>query len=191
MLFLMIVVVVLVFFGIAFVLIYIDKDANKEAKSQIENWMERNHFTKTSEIIMYPDGSPLGCNVYLDELDKKMFIVNLMEKTKYLIPFEEIIGMEIMEDGISTNGVGRAIVGGILFGGVGAIVGSNTGKKTINSLSIVIYLNKISDPMIEIVITSSNTSNIKTDGIIYKNQINFARKMDATIRAIIANNEKH
>ena len=153
--------------------------------------MERNHFTKTSEIIMYPDGSSLGCNVYLDELDKKMFIVNLMEKTKYLIPFEEIIGMEIMEDGISTNGVGRAIVGGILFGGVGAIVGSNTGKKTINSLSIVIYLNKISDPMIEIVITSSNTSNIKTDGIIYKNQINFARKMDATIRAIIANNEKH
>ena len=85
----------------------------------------------------------------------------------------------------------RAIVGGILFGGVGAIVGSNTGEKTINSLSIVIYLNKISDPMIEIVITSSNTSNIKTDGIIYKNQINFARKMDATIRAIIANNEKH
>ena len=191
MLFLMIVGVVLVFFGIAFVLIYIDKDANKEAKSQIKKWMERNHFTKTSEIIMYPDGSSLGCNVYLDELDKKMFIVNLMEKTKYLIPFEEIIGMEIMEDGISTNGVGRAIVGGILFGGVGAIVGSNTGKKTINSLSIIIYLNKISDPMIEIVITSSNTSNIKTDGIIYKNQINFARKMDATIRAIIANNEKH
>ena len=32
--------------------------------------MERNHFTKTSEIIMYPDGSSLGCNVYLDELDK-------------------------------------------------------------------------------------------------------------------------
>lgn len=56
------------------------------------------------------------------------------KKWKYLnnvFDFSELIDFELLEDGVSVTkgGVGSAIVGGALSGGVGAIVGSNVGKK--------------------------------------------------------------
>ena len=45
--------------------------------------------------------------------------------------YSEIVSFELLEDGnsITKGGIGRAVAGGVLFGGVGAIVGGSTGKK--------------------------------------------------------------
>ena len=50
--------------------------------------------------------------------------------------FDEIADYEILEDGesIAKGGLGRAVAGGILFGGVGSIVGAATGGKKSKSV---------------------------------------------------------
>lgn len=51
-----------------------------------------------------------------------------------VFPYEAITGFDLLQNGvaITKGGLGRAIVGGLLFGGVGAIVGGVTGTKTTN-----------------------------------------------------------
>ena len=68
----------------------------------------------------------------------------------------EVIGYEVLEDGktITSGGLGSAILGGALFGGAGAIVGSITGGKTtsrkVNSLRLKLTLNNIVEPVLYI-----------------------------------------
>lgn len=45
--------------------------------------------------------------------------------------YDEIVSFELLENGnsVTKGGLGRAVAGGLLFGGVGAIVGGVTGEK--------------------------------------------------------------
>lgn len=45
--------------------------------------------------------------------------------------YEDVISYELLEDGesITSGGLGRALVGGVLLGGTGAVVGGITGRK--------------------------------------------------------------
>lgn len=78
---------------------------------------------------------------------------------------------ELLEDGntLTKGGLGRAVAGGLLFGGVGAVVGGVTGKKhgksTCSQLQIKITVNNVSEPTEYITFISSE---IKKDGMIYK-----------------------
>ena len=70
--------------------------------------------------------------------------------------YSDIVKFELLEDGESvvSGGGGEAILGGLFFGEVGAIVGSNIGGKTSASictgLSIDITLNDINNPSLQI-----------------------------------------
>ena len=98
----------------------------------------------------------------VDEINKKIVCINAkIENIRVkTIFFNEIQGIDISEDGTSvfnkstSSAVGRAVVGGLLFGGVGAIVGGVTGKskekKTLNSYKVTIQLSNISNPTHEI-----------------------------------------
>ncbi|NLZ95223.1 MAG: SHOCT domain-containing protein, partial [Bacteroidales bacterium] len=85
--------------------------------------------------------------------------------------FDEILGYELLEDGdsITKGGLGRAVAGGLLFGGVGAIVGGATGKRktkaTCTSLKIKITLNDITMPIEYINLITTET---KKSGFLYK-----------------------
>lgn len=85
--------------------------------------------------------------------------------------FDEILGYELLEDGdsITKGGLGRAVAGGLLFGGVGAVVGGVTGKKktknTCTSLRVKITLNDITMSTEYINLIASET---KKNGILYK-----------------------
>ncbi len=48
-----------------------------------------------------------------------------------IFEFSNLLNFELLEDGetITKGGLGRAVAGGLLFGGVGAIVGGVTGGK--------------------------------------------------------------
>lgn len=93
------------------------------------------------------------------------------------IPFKQIIGCEIKCDEQTVGGVGRAVVGGALFGDTGAIVGAVTAKKKRTSYSIIIYLTNIEKPKIEIWLTGNDTGK------------RFAENVFATIKAIVARTE--
>ena len=125
--------------------------------------------------------------VFVDNHNNKLMVLDGKSGRKAALNFKDIIGMEFKEDGISTNGVGRAAVGGILFGGVGAVVGAVTGKRTVQNIKIIIYVSDVVSPFVEISINQS--SKIKCDSSTYKEIMEFERRLDATIRAILAKNE--
>lgn len=54
-----------------------------------------------------------------------------LDHSNIIFRYNEIISYELLEDGetITKGGLGSAIVGGVLFGGAGAIVGGAVGKK--------------------------------------------------------------
>ena len=70
--------------------------------------------------------------------DKRQMILSSKIHKSYkssnyiLFDYDQLVDFELLEDGtsVASGGVGRAIAGGILFGGVGAVVGSVTGKRT-------------------------------------------------------------
>lgn len=99
------------------------------------------------------------------------------------ISFSEVIGCEILVDSQVVGGIGRAVVGGILAGGAGAIVGATTAKKHIMSYSVVIYREDIHSPKEEIVLISSKTSTKNRD---YLNAVEFASNVSASIKAIMS-----
>lgn len=184
--------VFLIIISTIFIIIYFIKSGNENEKNmdtQINEWVhELKNFSITSELKYLSSIDNTCCYIYIDEDNKQLAIVHsfpFIFAKKQIVNFKDIIGMEIKEDGISTNGVGRAIVGGVLFGGTGAIVGSNTGKELVHFLKVIIYLNNISNPIIEI-----DLNKIKTERNTYSYQrkIDFARKIDGIIRAIISLN---
>lgn len=121
------------------------------------------------------------CVVFDEEVDKRRSVFKPTKKVKkyfeideankmFRLPkdepnsifiYNEIIDFELIEDGVtySKGGLGCAITGGLLFGGVGAIVGANVGKKKeikeITEFRIKIITQNIVFPQLFIDLTSS------------------------------------
>lgn len=101
--------------------------------------------------------------------------------------YEDIVDFELLEDGssITKGGLGRAVAGGLLFGGIGAIVGGVTGgkkSKTIcNSLKIKITVNNMTNPTVYISLINTKT---KTDSFTYKTFFNSAQECLSTLQLI-------
>lgn len=110
------------------------------------------------------------------------------KKTKNLVySFSDVLEYELMEDAdsVTKGGLGRAAVGGVLLGGVGAIVGGVTGgkktKKIINSLKLKITVNNISSPVVWIDLINTPT---KTASIFYEDAIKNAEEIISTFVVI-------
>lgn len=103
----------------------------------------------------------------LDEINYKFAIpteVDIFGKPKNMdiYRYEDIINYELLETGnsVSKGGVGRAVVGGALFGDVGAVVGASTGhknKSTCSSLKVKITTNDVQNPDLYITLLSKES----------------------------------
>lgn len=107
--------------------------------------------------------------------------------------YSDIVDFELLEDGssVSKGGLGRAVVGYALFGGVGAIVGGVTGKKkakqTCTSLMIKITLNDTRHPTEYIKLITSSTPK---DGFVYKSEYKSAQEIMSLLQLIV-NSQQH
>ncbi|MCR5782923.1 MAG: SHOCT domain-containing protein [Clostridia bacterium] len=100
------------------------------------------------------------------------------------IPYEKIIGFEVIEDSQVVGGIKRAIVGGVLAGVAGAIVGSQTAhKKAVSSMKAVIYCENIRKPQYTLEFITTET---KTTDIDYISAKRFTDNINATLKAVIA-----
>lgn len=102
-------------------------------------------------------------------IDEKNNLFKLNKKSENVYSFDQVFDFELIEDGetLSKGGVGRAIVGGALLGGVGAVVGGITGKKNkkvCSKMYIRIGINNDVENNLNIYLINTNT---KTNGIIY------------------------
>lgn len=113
-------------------------------------------------------------HIYIDYNKKEWYVPSReARRTPDILSFNDLVNFEYIEDGNvivkSKGGVGRAIVGGILFGDAGAVVGSNTAKsvekQTMASAYIRISLKNKYMGECKIELLNAET---KKEGFIYK-----------------------
>lgn len=108
-----------------------------------------------------------------------------------LFRHEELAHFELLEDGnsVASGGLGRAAVGGILFGGVGAVVGAVTGgkvtKKVLTSLEVAIVLNNPYRKKI-MINCMGGEKNIKSGSMKYKHYMQDAQNLMIFLHGIKA-----
>ena len=112
-----------------------------------------------SEIKALNITKKFGSTIKFDETNRKWFVPDRLfssVKQSSIYSFDDIISFELLEDGnsITSGGTSRAIAGGVLFGGVGAVVAGVTSKRktknTCNKLQIKITVNDIENPAVYI-----------------------------------------
>ncbi len=184
-----IIIILVIVFAIIISVAQISTNKEKVSNSASSNasYMQDTGFCNDAEFGYDDLGFGNSAHVYVDNHNKKLMLVNGITNQRLVLNFKDILGMEFQEDGVHTNGVGRAVVGGALFGGAGAVVGAVTGKRTVQNIKIIMYINDVLNPRAEI--NFKHSSKIKCDSLTYKNIMNFENRLDATVRAIIANNE--
>lgn len=105
-----------------------------------------------------------------------------------IFSFDELVDFELIEDegAITKGGLGSAVVGGVLLGGVGAIVGSNVGakksKKTVESLYLKINLNDVDFPCVFVPYITKET---KTKSNAYTEAFNKAQESVSCLNIIV------
>jgi len=119
---------------------------------------QKNAFEERSIKLLKYDFSKMcefkDKTIGVDE-KKALFVYSVWNNEPIEVPFKAILDCEVLKDNISIGKISTkgAIVGGILAGGVGAMIGSQAGKKLyeeINSLDLKIYVDNIQNPTIKI-----------------------------------------
>ena len=99
--------------------------------------------------------------VGFDKNRKKICFINgVKDDSVSIYSFNDIMQSEIVIDGLTlvktstTSTIGRALVGGVLTGGIGAVIGGVTGKKShnevVNSIDLKICINDSANPFYKI-----------------------------------------
>ena len=97
-------------------------------------------------------------NLLLDETNRLWTIKSIKN---VIFSYDDILDAELIENGenVITGGLGSAVVGGMLFGSIGAMVGGTTGtkkiKKEIRDLQIKIKTKNLVYPEVTIPVISS------------------------------------
>ncbi len=109
---------------------------------------------------------------------------------KEWLDYSDLLNYELLEDDsiVTSGGVGQALVGGALFGGVGAIAGGITGKrvqnKRIESLYIKVTVNNFTCPCIMLPLITKPT---KTNSKEYETAFNQAHQILSVLDVIVHN----
>lgn len=131
-----------------------------------------NNFRSTKSV---------GTYIQVDENNKAFKI------GRDIFAYDNLLSFELLEDGqsVTKGGLGRAVVGGLLFGGVGAIVGGVTGGKKskgiCNSMKLRVSLKNAHTDVVYINFIMTET---KTSSFIYKGAQDSAQKCITALETI-------
>lgn len=115
-----------------------------------------------------------GGTFFREDEKQKLWYVSREKKpvNPTLYRYDEIVTFELKENGnaITSGGLGRAVVGGVLFGGAGAVVGAVTGgkitKQKLTSIDVSITLSNSWRNLIEVKFLR-NGETCKSGGFFY------------------------
>lgn len=119
---------------------------------------------RISLVRSFSPTKTIDCYMSVDENNK------LFKTAADVFEYSNLLSFELLENGetVVKGGLGSAVVGGMIFGGVGAIVGSITGKKLKDvciSMKIRLTLKNAHTDTAYIGFIADKT---KTNGVIYK-----------------------
>ena len=185
--------VILLCFGIFIILsiVVVTNDKKRQADAKIrlsEQLSNANiHYDKVINIT----STGIDSKVVFDLINRKIAIINTNAVKIDYVDFDKIIQCEILEDNsvVMKGGVGRAVVGGILAGGVGAIVGAQTrgSSEIAKNLSIRIITNDVINSLVWIHLIKTGT---KRDSFEYKRNKDAAQQIYSTIISILNTDPK-
>lgn len=156
-------------------------DIKAAMNTQAANAEEFSNFNATKKV---------GTLIEFDDNKKQWLIPDGFlgkKKNPKIYSYSDIVDFELLEDGetITKGGLGRAVAGGILFGGVGAVVGGVTGgkksKPICNSLKIKITVKSMNNPVVYINFLTSPT---KKNSFTYKTMYNSAQECLSVLQLI-------
>lgn len=120
-------------------------DLEEMSFSEIKNSVE--YAKRMTQIIAgFRPTTSIGDYVKFDDKSKKMLVssrdVYPSPRSFALFSYDQIVGYELIENGNTsiTDAVGGAIMGGMLFGGAGAVVGGNAMGSSQNCTQLQIKL---------------------------------------------------
>ncbi len=161
------------------------EEKNKENKiikyNKIYPGLLDNNFNIDKEIICDRYNS-----IFIDLSLKKVAIINGKRNGIKKYDFNDILEYELYEDGdsILKGRAGSTVMGGLLFGGLGAIAGASMSKKQnglCTTLQLRITINDIQNPQVVFKYINFST---KKNGFLYKSIIDKVKK-DIAILAIL------
>lgn len=160
----------------------------KATEENQENYIREKGISKSADFEWHDIMNQYRYRFIADDRAQKVYLsagigVGVLDE----IPYEQIIGFEVVEDSQVVGGIKRAIVGGVLTGAAGAIVGSQTAHKTaVSSMKAVIYREDISHPQYVLEFIKTKT---KTTDPNYVSAKKFTDNINATLKAVMAKAE--
>lgn len=145
-----------------------------DVKNRISGDVE--NFKSTKEI---------GDVAKFNDEDKKLLLM-----PGQIIDYKDIKSYELLEDGdtIASGGLGRAALGGMIFGGAGAVVGAVTGNRRGNCRSLQIKITVDNQDHSATYITFIDKK-IKKNSAAYKSAVNDAQECLSTLELICGQQE--
>lgn len=161
---------------------YMPAEKLKEVASQYDNDRQSlRAFIATKRIDIF---------MQFDDNQKRWLIndgFNGAIKNPTIYNYSDIIDFELIEneESITKGGLGRAVAGGLLFGGVGAVVGGVTGgkksKAICSSLRLRITVKDMNNPAVYVNFLTVAT---QKSSFVYKQRFNLAQQSVAMLQLI-------
>lgn len=164
------------------------QDCKQRIKYMEENKSYFDSFNPTMSVKGY---------VEIDE-NRQEFRFKTLDKlrgnfcSEQCFPYSELINFELNEDGetVTKGGMGRAVVGGALFGGTGAIVGGVTGKRKNNTIATSMYIRvSLKNKWLNHHTIQLLNIETKKNGIVYKTAKDNADKIISMLEMITSSQE--
>lgn len=191
-------------------LLFVDNKGKNEEKMNIERrGQELNKASEEFHVSAFVDGYMNSFKFIVDDVEKNIIFMETDSKKK-IIPFQDIIDVEVIENNKTVSSksmmrtVGGAVLGNFIAGGAGMIVGGLSGdtntKKFVSKVQVKIKLRNLQEPSILIdcfdiyELSEKVKKEVKvTDfiyGPIYKECVEKAEKILELVGVIIDANEK-
>lgn len=186
--FIMKIIVLGVLVGIV-VIIITDREQKKKGSAIASTSLDLENKGFIISKQVFAPGNALS--LLVDNTNNKWAIVSPHTPHVDILDYSDLIEYELLEDGDSLvkGRVGSAVVGGVLFGGIGALAGASRKKKVksvCNSMSVRIVVNNLDNPQYVIPIISSQ---VKTDSILYQSAMTIAQEFTSLLALIKARAE--
>ncbi len=188
---------ILILVGIGFLIVsFVSSPLKPKKQDDLQKKIKRiRDFNATQRLIN--DDKTKG--ILIDSVRHKVCLISGVNSIR-VYGYKDILDVELVEDGKSlmktSSGsiAGRAIVGGILLGPLGAVVGGVTGKKnkenSVMEVSLRLILNDTRNSIFTYTFLK-NKSGIDKDSSAYKLAIEKAKKWHANIKIVIERAEEN
>lgn len=186
-------VIVIVSLGvvIGIIIAIIPSQKQKDMEEKLREYTRISGFEPTKKVM----GADGEAGLAIDEKRKKVCLIKQNYDAKislYVISYRDILASEIYEGGQTVTKTSRAsqlggtLIGGLALGGVGAIIGGLSGKKTssdkIERIDLRLTVNRTNAPIHEVNFIANES---KKGGFLYNTAIEQARHWHGLMEVLI------